>query len=336
MRTPAEGGAVRVALDAMGGDHAPSEVVAGAVKAAKAGRVHIILVGEQEAVEGELRKHRADGLPIEIVPSQGRIEEGQQPALALRQMPRASVVVATRLVKEGRAQALVSMGSTGATMVSATVILGLMKGLERPAIGGHFLWLAPKTVIVDMGSNVDCRPDQLLSFAVLGSVFSRGYLGIQNPRVALLSVGAEEGKGNRIVKESYALFKSSGINFVGNVEGIDLFTGKADVIVCDGFVGNILLKFTSGMGAAMGSYLRKRLSGHLPDQELKKLAKEVMDLSNLSRRTGGPLFGVNGTVVIGHGSSTAEGVAGAIDTARLLVDLGLVETMREELASLSI
>ena len=336
MSTQPKGALVHVALDAMGGDYAPSAIVGGAVEAARSGLAHIILVGDKGVVEGELSKHRADSLPIEIVPSEGRIEEGEQPISALRQKPTASVVVATRLVKEGKAAAIVSMGSTGATMASAALTLGLMEGLERPAIGGPFLGVAPKTVVMDMGSNVDARPDQLLSFAVLGSVFGRQYLGVPNPRVALLSVGSEEGKGNRTVKESYPLFKSSGINFVGNVEGMDLFTGKADVIVCDGFVGNVLLKFSEGMGTAMGRYLKKRLSGILPEGELDMLAKEVWELSNAARRIGGPLFGVNGAVVIGHGLSTAEGVMGAIDTARRLVELNVVESMRTELASFSV
>lgn len=334
MLTPTNQQIVRVAVDAMGGDHGPSQIVAGAVKAASTGHMHIMLVGEEALVKGELRNHSTANIPIEIIPSQGIIQEEEQPVLALRQKPDASVAIATRLVKEGKADAIVSMGPTGATMASAAIMLGLMEGLERPAIGGNFLGLAPKTVVMDMGSNVDSRPDQLLSFAILGSVFCHGYLDVQNPRVALLSVGAEEGKGNRTVKESYPLLKASGINFVGNVEGMDLFTGKADVIVCDGFVGNILLKFSQGMSVAIGNFLKERLSGVLPDNELEKIAKEVWDLNNAARKMGGPLFGVNGTVVIGHGSSVAGGVAGAIDTAYRVVKLGLIDSMRTELTSL--
>lgn len=321
---------VRIAVDAMGGDYAPSEVVKGAVEAARKGGVEILLVGDQAPVEEELKRIGGPALPI--VPSEGKITEEEHPALAFRQKPRASVIVATGLVKAGRADAIVTIGSTGAAMAAATIILGLFEGLERPALGGPFLGLAPGTVVLDLGSNVDCRPSQLVSFAVLGSVFARFYLGTENPRVALLSVGAEEAKGNRQVREAIPLFRESGLNFVGNVEGMDLFTGRADVIVCDGFVGNVLVKFAEGLGAAMAGYIRKSLAGRLPDREVEELASSVWGLTNIARKTGGPLFGVNGLVVVGHGASRAEGVAGAIETARRCVELRLVEALRDELA----
>jgi len=226
------------------------------------------------------------------------------------------------------------MGSTGATMASAAFILGTLEGLERPCLGGPFLGLAPRTVVVDMGSNVDCRPSLLLGFAAMGTVFARNFLGIENPRVGLLSVGSEESKGNRQVAEGYQLFKQSNLNFIGNVEGMDFFTEKADVIVCDGFVGNILMKFTEGLGAAMSAYLRETLDGKLPTADLEPIVSKVWATNNLPKKLGGPLFGVNGAVIIGHGASKAEGVAGAIDTARRIVEIDLVESMRAELAVL--
>ena len=328
------GAPVRVAVDAMGGDHAPAEIVKGAVLAARSGAVEILLVGDQHDVARELQESGGPDLPITLVPSEGKIVEEEHPVQALRQKPRASVVVATRLLKEGNADALVSMGSTGGTMASAALILGTLEGLERPCLGGPFLGLAPRTVVVDMGSNVDCRPHLLLDFAAMGSVFARSFLGIENPRVGLLSVGAEESKGNRQVLEGYQLFKESNLNFVGNVEGMDFFTGKADVIVCDGFVGNVLMKFTEGMGATMAAYLKKALEGNLPSDAIDSLASKVWEVNNLPKKMGGPLFGVNGSVIIGHGASNAEGVAGAIDTAKRFVELGVVEDMRKELATL--
>ena len=325
---------IRIAVDAMGGDFAPQEIVKGALQAARTGSVEVVLVGDRETVEAELEKHDAEGLAVRVVPSEGKIAEDEHPVQALRHNPRASVAVATQLVKGGEADALVSMGSTGATMASAAFILGTLDGLERPCIGGPFLGLAPKTVVVDMGSNVDCRPSLLLGFAAMGTVFARNFLGIENPRVGLLSVGSEESKGNKQVAEGYQLFKQSNLNFVGNVEGMDFFTGKADVIVCDGFVGNILMKFTEGLGAAMAAYLRGTLEGKLTPGDLEPIASKVWETNNLPKKMGGPLFGVNGAVIIGHGASKAEGVAGAIDTARRIVEIDLAEGMRAELALL--
>ena len=328
------GATIRIAVDAMGGDFAPGEIVKGAVEAARSNPIEIILVGDREEVEGELIKCGGEGLMIRVAPSEGKIVEGEHPVQALRQRPKASVVVATRLVKDGEADALVSMGPTGAAMASASLILGTLEGLERPCIGGPFLGLAPRTVLVDMGSNLDCRPSLLLGFAAMGCVFAHKFLGIENPRVGLLSIGSEESKGNRQVIEGFQLFKRSNLNFIGNVEGMDFFTGKADVIVCDGFVGNILMKFTEGLGATMAAYLRKVLEGKLPAKDLEPLASEIWQVNNLPKKMGGPLFGVNGVVLVGHGASKAAGVAGAVDTARRCVELRMVESMRMELASL--
>ena len=325
---------IRIAMDAMGGDYAPVEVVKGAIEAAKLDAIEVILVGERDEVEEQLGQSGGRDLPISIVGSEGKIGEDEHPVHALRQKPAASIAVAAKLVKEGKADALVSMGSTGATLASASLILGIIDGLERPCIGGPFLGLAPKTVLVDMGSNVDCRSPLLLSFAAMGCVFARQFLDIQNPRVGLLSIGAEEAKGNRQVKEGYQLFKESNLNFVGNVEGMDFFTGKADVIVCDGFVGNIIMKFTEGLGATMAAYLKKALDGKVSTSDLEPLASKIWEVNNLPRKMGGPLFGVNGVTIVGHGASMAEGVAGAINTATRAVKLNLVDGIRTELAAL--
>ena len=328
------GSPIRVAVDAMGGDYAPAEIVKGAVKAARSQPVRVLVVGDRDAVEAELEKEDAGGLAIEVVPSKGRIEEDEHPVRAIRHKPESSLVVATHLLKRGGADALVSMGSTGATMAGASLILGTLGGLDRPCLGGPFLGLAPRTVVVDMGSNVDCRPVLLLGFAAMGCVFAHRFLGVDNPRVGLLSTGAEEAKGNRQVLEASEMFKDSGLNFVGHVEGMDFFTGRVDVIVCDGFVGNVLMKFTEGLGAAMAGYLRKSLNGRLPADDLEEFASRVWEVNNLPKKMGGPLFGVNGAVVIGHGASTCDGVAGAIDTARRCVELDLVDGMRTELDAL--
>ena len=316
----------------MGGDHAPIEVIAGAVEAARGGDVQVMLVGDPDVVEAHLAKHDTKGLPITTVPSQGAILEGEQPAQALRQKPRASILVTTGLVKQGKAHGAVTMGSTGAAMAAAAVVLGVMDGIDRPALGGPVIGLAPHTVVIDLGTNVDCRPSQLLSFAVIGDVFARLFWAIERPRVALLSVGSESGKGNRQVKEATELLSRSGLNFIGNVEANDLTQDKTEVVVCDGFVGNIVMKLTEGLGSATVDHLRSRLSKKLPDAELARLTAEIYELSNVvATHGGGPLLGVKGVSVVGHGRGKAEAVRRAIDTARHVVELDFVSKLNDEL-----
>ena len=323
---------VRVAVDAMGGDFGPKETVKGAIQALRAVNAELLLVGDPGPVRAELAKHDISGLPVIAVPSEGKINDDEHPLQAMRQKPESSVVVATQLVKQGKADVMVSMGSTGASMASAVLTLGLMEGLERPCIGGPFLGLAPNTVLVDIGSNLDCRPGLLLSFAVLGAAFARSYMGIENPRIGLLSVGAESAKGNRQVQESYQMFRDSHLNFVGNVEGMDFFSDKADVIICDGFVGNILVKFTEGMGGALASFVRERLAGSADPAVVEQLAGDLWETTNRPRTVGGgPLFGINAPVILGHGSCLANGVEGAVRTAVRYVNLGLLDIMRQEL-----
>ena len=316
----------------MGGDHAPAEIVKGAVRAARRGGVHVTLVGDPERVEAELSRHDAAGLPIGVAPSQGVITEGESPVVAARRKPRASILVSTGLVKEGMADACVTMGSTGAAMAAGAVLLGMIDGMERPALGGPIVGLAPKTVVVDLGTSVDCRPAQMLGFAKIGSVFARQFWGVQRPRVALLSVGAEAGKGNRQTRETAELLSKSGLNFVGNVEANELPAGAVDVAVCDGFVGNIVLKLTEGLGKGMSDHLRSRLRGRLPDTEVEELARDVYELSNVAETVGGgPLFGVNGVSVVGHGRARAGAVERAIGMAKLAVETGFVAKLNEEL-----
>lgn len=324
---------IRVAVDVMGGDNAPGEVVTGAVEAARQDGVQVALVGDPDLVERELAGHDVKGLPIQAVPSEGVILEGEQPAVALRQKPRASILVSTGLVKKGLADASVTMGSTGGAMAAAAVVLGVIDGIDRPALGGPIMGLAPRTVIVDLGANVDCRPAQLLGFAVIGDVFARQFWGVERPRVALLSVGGESGKGNRQVREATELIAAAGLNFIGNVEANDLPQSVADVAICDGFVGNIVMKLTEGFGSAMADHLRDRLDGKLPATELEGLVREVYALNNVAETYGGgPLFGVNGVSVVGHGRGRAGAVRRAIGTAKMSVEVGLVSELNEELA----
>ena len=326
---------VRIALDAMGGDNAPSEVVRGAVQFAAAGQGQVILVGDPEAVQDELSAYDISRLPIGVVPSEGVIAEDESPALALRQRPRASVLVATGMVKQGHADACVTMGSTGAAMAAGAVILGLASGVERPALGGPVVGVAPNTCILDLGTNVDCRPRQLLSFGAIGDVFARTFFGSDDPRIALLSVGAEAGKGNRQVRETTELFEKSGLNFIGNIEANDLPKGAAEVVVCDGFVGNIVMKLTEGLGQQLSEHLRSRLEGVVPSADLESLLQEFYDMNNVvESRGGGPLFGVNGISVVGHGAARAGAVERALGMAKMAVETEFVSQMNNRLEML--
>jgi glycerol-3-phosphate acyltransferase PlsX len=326
---------VRIALDAMGGDYVPRETVGGAVMAAREGGVEVILVGPEDVLKGELEKHQIEGLPIRQIASERGIREDESPVTALRQNPQSSIAVATRLVKTGEADAVVSMGSTGATMASAVMILETMEGIKRPLVGGVFLGFTPKTMVFDMGASVDCKPRQLLSFATMGSIAARKVLGIAQPTVALLSTGTEKGKGNRAVKEAYQLLEKSNLNFIGNVEGIDVPLGRANVIICDGFVGNILIKFCEGMGECIAQRLRDSLRDRLPPSDIEDIATDIISqTSTPDVEGGGLLYGVNGVVVVGHGRFRAPEIAKCIHQAEKVVRSGLIDALRSELAEI--
>ena len=325
---------MKIAVDAMGGDFAPAEIVKGAVLAAKEHGVGIILVGPEEHIRAEITKHDTAGIDIEIVPTDEYLIEGEPPAYALRKKKNASIIVATRLVKEGKASAVVGAGPTGGIFASALQVLGLLEGLSRPVIGGPFLGFAPQTIMIDLGINADCRPDQLLDFGIIGTVYARKYMNIPNPTVALLSNGREEGKGNEVVKEAHKLFKLSGLNFIGNVEGNDIAYGKANVIICDGFVGNIVIKFCEGLGNVTAQWLKKILQGNLPENEVTEIVTALKQATILADTAGGgPLWGINGVACKAHGRSRASEVAKAIGMAKYMVETDVVGTLKSELAA---
>jgi glycerol-3-phosphate acyltransferase PlsX len=326
---------VRVAVDAMGGDYAPKEIVKGTIEAARRKGVELILVGFEDAIWRELEKYDASELPIRVVNASQVVQEGESPVAALRLKPDASIVVATRMVKEGESDAVVSMGYTGTVMVAAIEILGKLEGINRPAAGGLMCGFAPTTIVFDMGPNPDCRPRDLLNFAVIGSVVARKIFHIANPTVALLSNGSEEGKGNLLVKKAYQLFKQRNLNFMGNVEGNDIPFGRANVIVCDGFIGNVLLKFCEGLGQAVVERVKAALEKQLPEEQIETIANNLFALTHVGEE-GGPIYGVDGVVVIGHGRSEAPQVADAINVAKLAVESNLVEELKLELGKVRI
>jgi glycerol-3-phosphate acyltransferase PlsX len=324
---------MRIVVDGMGGDNAPAAVVQGAVLARKVYGVDITLAGPPAVLEPELARVAGPHPGIEILPAREWLVEGEHPALALRQKKDASVLAAMRMVKDGRADAFVGYGNTGGVVAAALMVLGTVAGISRPVVGGAFLGFAPRLVMMDMGGNVDVRPDQLLDFAVAGVVLARKFMGIENPAVAILSNGAEEGKGNDLVKESWPLFKRSGLNFMGAAEGIDLFSGKANVIVCDGFVGNVLVKYTEGFGRAVGDWLAGKLAGRFTTGEIGTLKAELKALTNTADSLGGgPMWAINGVVVKGHGRANAEEVCRGIGEAKKAVDLDVVGALRAEIA----
>ena len=323
---------IRIAVDAMGGDFAPGEIVSGAVQAARDLNVEIILTGPRAEVEAEMQKADLAGLQVSLVEATQRIEDGEQPAVAVMKKPQSSMAVAARLVKEGQADAMVSAGSTGAVMVCALQYLGTLPGIERPVAGGPFLGLAPKTLLLDLGANVGCYPYQMVNFAVVGSVYARKFMGIENPTVGLLNVGAEEGKGTDFTKEAYGLLKKSGVNFIGNVEGMDIPFGKANVVLCDGFVGNILIKYSEGVGRTVKGWLGEALKDKVAADDLKKVTDKLyLLLSPAVVMGGGPLLGVNGVASIAHGASRAGQIAGTIRQTKQAVESGFVDALREEL-----
>jgi glycerol-3-phosphate acyltransferase PlsX len=334
-------GKVKVAVDAMGGDYAPEEIVKGAVLAAQKDDVEIFLVGTATILEKELAKYKlTNGSSINVVEANDVIKENESPVDVIRCKPNCSVAVAAKMVKSGEADALLSAGSTAAAAISAIQFIGMVDGVYRPALVGSLGSFAPNTVMVDLGANVDCKPHQFLAFAIAGLVYAKRFLNVSDPKIALLSTGSEESKGNDAVREAYTLLKNSGLNFIGNIEGSDILSGKANVIVCDGFVGNVLLKFYESIGGYAQVWTEQKLKKYPPLRALARLLfKSLFPATKISSETekqgGGILWGVDGVVKIAHGASRAPNIANAIESAKEAVKAGVVENLKSELAKFS-
>jgi len=297
---------MKIALDVMGGDHAPHEMICGAILFSATSPTELVLVGQEEVVAKELEGHDYDPAKIKIV-NASQVMGMDEPVTALRKKQDSSIVVATRLVKEGQADAIVSCGSTAAQMAAATLILGRIEGIERPPIVALLPGMQGKNaLLLDVGANVDCKPSQLLQFARVGRVYSSILTGNENPRVGLLNNGEEEGKGNNLSLETYTLMKTSPeLNFIGNIEGRDLFFGKCEVAVCDGFVGNLILKSLEGLAMLIGAACQ---------QELGQIPKFFQQFDH-SKAGGAPLLGIKGVSVVCHGSSKRSAVCNGIRIA---------------------
>jgi phosphate acyltransferase len=334
--------AVRVALDAMGGDNAPGEIVLGAIQAAREYSMGVYLVGREDAIRAELAKHDTQGLDLPIVHTDEVIEMDEHPASAVRRKKNASMTLALQLVRDGSALGAVSAGNSGAMMAASLFTLKRIEGVDRPALGGVFPTRDGACFVLDIGANTDCKPEYLQQFALMGSIYMQRIFSIPSPRVGLLANGEEETKGNEQVLQTHQLLKANagtlGINFIGNVEGRDIPTGGADVVVCDGFVGNVVLKLSEGLAETLLGMLRTQMTSSLPS----KLAAAVLrpGLRNVFRRLdyaeygGVPLLGINGSAIVSHGRSNAKAIKNAIRVARQTAETNIAGAIAEGLAKL--
>ncbi len=327
---------MKIVVDAMGGDHAPEAIVEGAVLAAREHNINIILTGLTERIQTELDKHDPDHtLPIEIVHADEFVEMHEIPGKVLRAKRKSSMKVGLDLLKEKVGVAFVSAGNTGAVLAYSTVILRPVKGVDRPAIAIQLPTLKGTSILLDAGANVDCKPNQLFQFGIMGHVFAAYILEKEKPSVGLLSIGEEDGKGNEIVKETFQMLKKSHINFIGNLEGKEVYRGNADVIVCDGFIGNIALKISESLAEMIGSNLKNMFQSNwlskLGYLFLKPQLVEFKKKVDHSETGGAPLLGVNGVVIIAHGSSSPKAIKNAINRANELSEKNLIDQIKKDI-----
>lgn len=328
-----------IAIDAMGGDYAPAEIVRGALAAAQDLRETLTLTGESERLREELRRLHAPDSLFTIEHASQLVSMDEPPGAAVRRKPDSSIAVAVRLVAEGRAEAVVTAGNSGAAMAEAVTKLGTVSGTERPAIAFMVPSRGGRVIFLDVGANVDCKPRHLLDFARMGGVYAHRVLGIGRPRVGIVSIGEEAAKGNELTKAAYPLLAESGLNFVGNIEGRDVFAGAVDVAVCDGFVGNVGLKFGEGLADTFSHMLREELSRGLAARcgawvargALRRFSKRL----DYAEYGGALLLGVRGICVIAHGRSNARAIAMAIRLAHESAAHGVVEGLEDSLAPTS-
>jgi glycerol-3-phosphate acyltransferase PlsX len=325
---------MKIAVDAMGGDNAPHVEVAGAVAAAKDFSVSIILVGDKDRLQAELANYNVDGLDISIHHASEVVGMHDSASDAIRKKKDSSVRVAFELVKSGRADAVVSAGNSGATMAAGMFVLRRMNGIDRPAIAQVFPTLRGHTVVLDIGGNVDCKPVHLVQFAIMGEVYARHILGIKQPKVGLLSNGEEDSKGNDLTRETNLMLRDISFDYAGYIEGRDIFAGKVEVVVCDGFVGNIVLKLSEGLAEAVGTMLKEEIKksliskfGYLLSRSAFARFKKKVDYAEYG---GAPLLGINGVGMICHGGSNVKAIRNAIKFASEYASKGVNQLMAQK------
>ena len=329
---------MRIAVDAMGGDHAPAHSVDGALAAVRDLGIDVDLVGRTSAIRAELARHAdADNLNVRVVEAPDVVEMAESPAQALRRKPRSSIRVAADLVAGGEAAALVSAGHTGATVVAAHGAFGMLPGVDRPALAPTVPTRDGSAVLIDAGATVECKPAYLLQFGVMGAVYAKTWIGIAQPRVGLLSIGEEASKGNELTREAHRLLKGSRLRFIGNVEAREIFSGRADVVVCDGFTGNVALKLSEGLvemvEELLGDELQSTFSsqvGYLLSRRALRRFRRRVDYSEYG---GAPLMGVAGLCIVCHGRSSVKAIRNAVAMASRFVSSNLLGRVEQEIAS---
>jgi glycerol-3-phosphate acyltransferase PlsX len=332
---------IRIAVDAMGGDFAPRHIVDGALAAARHFDLGVALVGPLDLVEAEIARHAdADRSRVRVVDSAEAIAMTDAPAAALRRKPRASIAVAANMVARGEAAAVFSAGHTGATVLAAHGAFGMLPGVDRPALAATIPTRRNPAILLDVGATVECRPQHLLQFAVMGTVFARVSFGLASPRVGLLSIGEEETKGNELTREAHRLLKATSLGFIGNVEARDVYSGDADVIVCDGFTGNVALKISEGLVDVVEALLSEELSstftmrvGSLLTRRALRHFRRRVDYSEYG---GAPLLGVAGVAIVGHGRSSALAVRNAVAMAHRFASDRFIERIEREIAAATV
>lgn len=330
---------MKIVVDAMGGDNAPEVVIQGTLAAVKEYDVEVILVGDQPRIDTLLKKARYKGKNISSYPAQEVIDMGESAAASVRRKRDSSIVVGLDLVKGGKADAFFSAGNTGAVVCAATLNLRLIPGIERPGIAIVMPTLKGVSLVIDVGANINPKPSQLLQYGIMADIYAQDILGKSNPKVGLLNVGEEETKGNDFMKETYELFSQAKFNFIGNVEGKHLFSGDCDVIICDGFVGNVALKVSEAVAEALQKFLKRHILGNplgllgglLLKPSFNRLKKEL----DYAEYGGAPLLGVDGVVIIGHGRSNTKAVKNAIRVAKEEVEHKFNEKILEAIAKTS-
>jgi len=327
----------RVALDAMGGDQGPVVNIEGAVAAARELGLSVLLVGNEEEISRSLRRHSTNGLGITICHAPETVGMNESPSAALRKKKHSSIRVGLELVKRGEADAFISAGNTGAVMATAMVTLGSLPGVERPAIALIVPTLRGQSILLDAGANADCKPRHLLQFAIMGDIYARQVMGKKSPTVGLLSIGEEESKGNELTREAFKeLEEERSLNFTGNVEGREVFSGAADIIVCDGFTGNIALKISESAAefftVLLKEELEKGLVGKLGALLTRGAFRRFKKRVDYTEYGGAPLLGVGGMCIISHGRSTAKAIKNAIRVAAECVENKVIEHIRKGIA----
>ncbi|MCM3881457.1 MAG: phosphate acyltransferase PlsX [Vicinamibacterales bacterium] len=329
---------ISIAVDAMGGDHAPGSIIDGALAAARHLDVGLILAGPAEVIRAELSRHPdAEALNIRVLDAPDVVAMNESPAATLRRKPRASIRVAAESVASGDAAALVSAGHTGATVMATHAAFGMLSGVDRPALAATIPSGDRLGILLDVGANLECRAQHLLQFAAMGSVYAKVSLGVELPRIGLLSIGEEEGKGNELIREAHRLLKASSLNYVGNVEAREVYKGGADVIVCDGFTGNIVLKASEGLvdtvERLLGEELNRTFSGMVGSLLSRRAFRRFRRRLDYSEYGGAPLLGVAGVCIVGHGRSSAKAVRNAVAMAHRFATAGFLERVEREIAA---